>query len=70
MHRSDPDQQRLGELFRELEFSRLAEQLAAFDRENAREGAARRRCRRRRPRPAALPVPAPAPLDPAEIILD
>ncbi len=35
LHRVDPDQQRLGGLFRELEFSRLAEQLAAFDKENA-----------------------------------
>jgi DNA polymerase I len=35
LHRVDPDQQRLGGLFRELEFSRLAEQLVAFDKENA-----------------------------------
>jgi DNA polymerase-1 len=68
LHRSDPDQQRLGELFRELEFSRLAEQLATFDRENAREAAASRPSAPEPP--AALPVPAPAPLEPAEIVAD
>ncbi len=52
LHRGEPDKRRLGELFRELEFSRLAEQLDALDRETVREGAGRaasgaeaRRCR-------------------------
>ncbi len=67
LHRSEPDQQRLGALFRELEFSRLAEQLNALDRGNARDAAAGVPAA---PEPAALPVPAPAPLDPAEILLD
>ncbi|HVV49720.1 MAG TPA: 5'-3' exonuclease H3TH domain-containing protein, partial [Polyangia bacterium] len=40
LHRIEPDQQRLGGLFRELEFSRLAEQLVAFDKENAAKAAA------------------------------
>ncbi|HVY37853.1 MAG TPA: DNA polymerase I [Polyangia bacterium] len=70
MHRSDPDQQRLGDLFRELEFSRLAEQLTTFDREAAREAAARGAPAPAPTSPAALPVPAPAPLEPAEIVLD
>src|ERR1700733_7426123 len=51
LHRVDPDQQRLGGLFRELEFSRLAEQLVAFDRENA----------------AKVPGAAPAPVAPAPV---
>src|SRR6185437_7523568 len=34
LHRTEPDQQVLGGLFRELEFSRLAEQLTAWDKEN------------------------------------
>jgi DNA polymerase I len=58
MHRVDPDQQRLGELFRELEFSRLAEQLAAFDKENAANAA-----KSSGASPAAAPPPvAPAPV--------
>ena len=64
LHRAEPDRQRLGELFRELEFSRLLEQLTALDRDNPRSAATRA------PEPAALPVPAPAPLEPAEIVLD
>ncbi|HXU65177.1 MAG TPA: DNA polymerase I [Polyangia bacterium] len=65
LHRSEPDQQRLGTLFRELEFSRLAEQLATLDRDRmgaGRPGAA--------PEAAPLPAPPPAPLDPAEVVLD
>jgi DNA polymerase-1 len=70
LHRSDPDQQQLGALFRELEFSRLAEQLEKFDRENAREAAARQPGKPE-PAPAApLPLPAPAPLLPADVITD
>jgi DNA polymerase I len=49
LHRIDPDQHVLGGLFRELEFSRLAEQLTAFDKENAARAAGT----------AALPAPAP-----------
>jgi DNA polymerase-1 len=63
LHRSEPDQQRLGALFRELEFSRLAEQLNNADRDKPRGVAA----------PAAPetgPLPAPAPLEPAEIVVD
>src|SRR5450631_3339909 len=62
LHRIDPDQQRLGGLFRELEFSRLAEQLTAFDRENAKAtGAA--------PPPVA-PAPVPEPPIAVDTILD
>ncbi len=47
--------QRLGGLFRELEFSRLAEQLAAFDKENAAKAT------------GAGPGTAPAPVAPAPV---
>ena len=52
LHRVDPDQQRLGGLFRELEFSRLAEQLTAFDKENASKAARPGRRSRRPPFPS------------------
>jgi DNA polymerase-1 len=73
LHRSEPDQQRLGELFRELEFSRLAEQLEKFDRENAREAAGRKPGTPEPAQPggaAPLPVPEPAPLLPADVVTD
>ncbi len=61
LHRIDPDQQRLGALFRELEFSRLAEQLTAFDRENAAKS----------PNPGAAPPPvAPAPVPEPPVAVD
>ncbi|HEY4393499.1 MAG TPA: DNA polymerase I [Polyangia bacterium] len=65
LHRIEPDQQVLGGLFRELEFSRLAEQLTAWDKENAAQA----------PGTAAAPAPvapAPVPEPPAavDIILD
>ncbi len=70
LHRADPDQKTLGALFRELEFSRLAEQMANSERENAREAAARKPGAPA-PEPAAsLPVPEPAPLLPADVITD
>jgi DNA polymerase-1 len=53
LHRVDPDQQVLGGLFRELEFSRLAEQLTAWDKENAAK--------------AGTAAPSPAPLAPAPV---
>jgi DNA polymerase I len=58
LHRVDPDQQRLGGLFRELEFSRLAEQLAAFDKENAGKTA------------SAVAAPTPAPVSESPIPVD
>ena len=65
LHRVDPDQQRLGGLFRELEFSRLAEQLTAFDRENASKTASAVAV------PAAVaPAPVAAPPLPVDTILD
>jgi DNA polymerase-1 len=61
LHRIDPDQARLGALFRELEFSRLAEQLASFDKENAL----------RAPEAAPVaPAPLPEPPAPADTITD
>jgi DNA polymerase-1 len=59
LHRIDPDQQRLGGLFRELEFSRLAEQLAAFDRENASKAAGTGAGAAAPPPVAPAPVPEP-----------
>ncbi len=66
LHRIEPDQQRLGGLFRELEFSRLAEQLVAFDKENAAKAAAGAPAA---PVPVA-PAPVPAPPVAVETILD
>ena len=63
LHRVDPDQQRLGGLFRELEFSRLAEQLVAFDKENASKTASAVAA------PVA-PAPVPEPPVPVDTILD
>ena len=63
LHRVDPDQQRLGGLFRELEFSRLAEQLAAFDKENAAKATSAG--------PGAVPAPvAPAPVPEPPVAVD
>jgi DNA polymerase-1 len=67
LHRIDPDQQRLGGLFRELEFSRLAEQLVAFDRENASKAAGTGLVAA--PAPVA-PAPVPEPLVAVDTILD
>jgi DNA polymerase-1 len=67
LHRIDPDQQRLGGLFRELEFSRLAEQLVAFDRENASKAAGTGLAAA--PAPVA-PAPVPEPLVAVDTILD
>jgi len=62
LHRVDPDQERLGGLFRELEFSRLAEQLASFDKENVAKAAGVG------PAAAAAPLaPAPVPAPPAAV---
>jgi DNA polymerase-1 len=65
LHRVDPDQQRLGGLFRELEFSRLAEQLTAFDKENAGNSSGAVAA----PAPVA-PAPLPEPPVPVDTILD
>jgi DNA polymerase-1 len=62
LHRVDPDQQRLGGLFRELEFSRLAEQLTSFDKENASKAVGA-------PAPVA-PAAVPEPPVPVDTILD
>jgi DNA polymerase I len=69
LHRSDPDQQRLGALFRELEFSRLAEQLHTFDRD-ARSAAAQKPGTPAPPPVAPLPLPEPAPLLKADVVTD
>ncbi|HEY6477091.1 MAG TPA: 5'-3' exonuclease H3TH domain-containing protein, partial [Polyangia bacterium] len=67
LHRIDPDQQVLGGLFRELEFSRLAEQLTAFDKESAAKAAATAAV----PAPPAMaPAPVPEPPVPVDTILD
>jgi len=65
LHRVDPDQQVLGGLFRELEFSRLAEQLTTWDKDNAAKAGTTAG--------AMAPVaPAPVPEPPAAVdtILD
>ncbi|HLK89818.1 MAG TPA: DNA polymerase I [Polyangia bacterium] len=63
LHRTAPDPQRLGGLFRELEFSRLAEQLVAFDKENAAKAGVTAAAAAPAPvAPAPVPVP-PAPVD-------
>ena len=63
LHRTAPDPQRLGGLFRELEFSRLAEQLVAFDKENAVKAGVTAAAAAPAPvAPAPVPVP-PAPVD-------
>jgi DNA polymerase-1 len=56
LHRIEPDQQVLGTLFRELEFSRLAEQLTAWDKQNAAQSATK-----------AATAAAPAPVAPAPV---
>jgi DNA polymerase I len=61
LHRIDPDQKVLGGLFRELEFSRLAEQLAAFDKENAAKTSGGASA------PAAPVAPAPVAQPPAAV---
>ncbi|HXJ22258.1 MAG TPA: DNA polymerase I [Polyangia bacterium] len=80
LHRSEPDQQRLGALFRELEFSRLAEQLANDHTRNpgrvpnlprgTSPGEAQLRPRDHATAAVTLPVPEPAPLLPADVITD
>ncbi|HVZ87613.1 MAG TPA: DNA polymerase I [Polyangia bacterium] len=65
LHRTEPDQKRLGSLFRELEFSRLAEQLATFDKANAT-----RATTDAAPMAPVAPAPVPEPPAPADTIAD
>jgi DNA polymerase I len=67
LHRIEPDQQVLGGLFRELEFSRLAEQLTAWDRENAAKAGGTAAASA--PPPVA-PAPVPQPPAPVDTIVD
>ena len=69
LHRLEPDRERLGGLFRELEFSRLAEQLGAFDRENATKAGGGPGVVASAPLPVA-PAPVPAPLLAVDTIVD
>jgi DNA polymerase-1 len=66
LHRIEPDQQVLGELFRELEFSRLAEQLTAWDKQNAAKTAGGAAAA---PAPVA-PAPVPEPPAAVDTIVD